>query len=121
MVDRRPYVIATVIAVASLAVGGIALIQANRMRQAATPTASGEDDWDLVLNPSAALKLPAGTKLLSPDENGEIRGMVVCGRCIWGIGDSCNVMIWDQQEQHVTVVLPNEKLAKLKQQLDGSG
>ncbi len=121
MADRRPYLIATVIVVASLTVGAASLLEAYRLRQGATSANSDEGDSGVALKPSSATKLPAGTKRLAPAEDGEIRGIVMCGRCIWGIGDSCNVMIWDQQEQHVTVVLPNEKLAKLKQQLDGSG
>ena len=120
MADRRPYLIVTVIVVASLTVGAASLFQAYRMRQAATSANSDEGYSGVALKPSAATKLPAGTELLAPAEDGEIRGIVMCGRCIWGIGDSCNVLIWDKKGQHVAVVLPNEQLKRMER-LTGDG
>ena len=122
MTDRRPIIIVTVIAVASLTVGAVSLMQAKRIQQqAARPSDSdGRSTGDVVLSSADVSKLPAGIKLLAADDDAQVRGVVLCGRCIWGIGDTCNVMIWDKQGQRVLTVLPNEQLTELGK-LRGSG
>lgn len=59
-------------------------------------------------------KLPAGTILLAPSESAEIRGEAVCGHCKWGIGESCNLMLWDRDGQHVVQILPNQQLSEIQ-------
>lgn len=122
MTDRRPFIIVTVIAVASLTVGAVLLMQANRIRDPAVPRSDsdGRSTGDVIISSTDVSKLPAGTQLLPATERSQIRGIVLCGRCIWGIGDTCNVMIWDKEGQHVLTVLLNEQLTELGK-LRGSG
>ena len=122
MTDRRPFIIVTVIAVASLTVIAVSLMQSNQIREqsASSSDSDGRSTGDVVISSAAASKFPAGTKLLPASEQSQIRGAVLCGRCIWGIGDTCNVMIWDKQGQRVLTVLPNEQLTELGK-LRGSG
>ena len=56
---------------------------------------------------TAAAKLPAGTLALAPADAAEVRGVVVCGNCSWGIGDVCNTMVWDKAGHHVVALDAN--------------
>ena len=122
MTDRRPYIIATVITVASLTVGAVSLMHSKRLQQQFlhASDSNGRSTGDVVLRSTAASQLPEDTRLLPASERTQIRGVVLCGSCIWGIGDTCNVMIWDKQGQHVVTLLPNEQLTELGK-LRGSG
>ena len=113
MADRRPYIIALVVTVASLAVGAVSLLK-MRPRERAPESLGSESgsSGGLIIPTSALSRLPVGTRLLDETGNGRVQGVVLCGRCVWEIGNTCNVMLWDGQ--HVLAVLPSEKLDALE-------
>lgn len=116
--DKRPYVIAAVISVASLAVAAGAVVSGRKQVAAA----SGKEETascGMPLGKALASKLPEGTMLLPPAENAEFKGSAVCGKCKWGIGEFCNTMLWDKEGHHVVALLPNERLTEL-QKLTGT-
>lgn len=86
MTDRRPFIIVTVIAVASLTVGAVSLMQANRIRDPAVPRSDsdGRSTGDVIISSTDVSKLPAGTQLLPATEQSQIRGIVCCVGAAFG-------------------------------------
>lgn len=116
--DKRPYIIAAVVSVASVAVAATAVVSSRKQVTAAT----GKEELascGMPLGKGLATKLPEGTTLLAPAESVEFTGSAVCGKCKWGIGEFCNTMLWDKDKHHVVALLPNERLTEL-QKLTGT-
>ncbi len=110
--DKRPIAIAIVISTASLTVGAGALLFARHTATAAASAGGEKASCGMPLAASAATKLPKGTTLLASTEQ-EFIGKAICGHCAWGIGDGCNVVLWNKEKKHAVFLMPSEKLTEL--------
>jgi hypothetical protein len=126
--NRRTYVVVGAVVVASLTVGvagAVALVEARRMVAAAASDAKASDSAApakapvaTVIGKADAARLPADRVLLPAADAAECRGVVVCGHCVWGVGEVCHKgVLWDEAKRHVVFLLPNEKLAELQEKL----
>jgi tetratricopeptide (TPR) repeat protein len=110
--DRRPWVVAAVVSVVSLSVAAGAVL--TRSRGAAVSPDREIASCGMPLGPSAASRLPKGTVLLESAEAATVTGKAVCGHCAFGVGESCNTMIWNHEGKHAIALVPGEKLAELQ-------
>jgi len=125
--SRHPYLVVILLCVASVAAGagGTATFLALRKKPAADPPTAPAQPKATAEKPAAALagatdpaRLPADRVLLPAAAAAECRGKVVCGHCEWQFGTVCRKdVLWDAENRHLVVLLPNEKLAELQEKL----
>jgi tetratricopeptide (TPR) repeat protein len=110
--DRRPYVVAGVVSAASLAVAVGTVVLHRSAPPAEAAGAQEKASCGMALGRSAASLLPKDTELMPGSAEAEFTGKALCGHCTWGIGDSCNTVLWDKEHRHAVMLLPGEQLTE---------
>ena len=63
-------------------------------------------------------RLPGDRVLLPAAEAAECSGRVVSGETMWGVsGLREKSVLWEEEQRHLVILLPNEKLAELQGKL----
>jgi hypothetical protein len=117
---RRPTVIVTLLTVGLLVTGVMVYLAVRPPGQGTSRpdhTEPGPPPANALAHEDQA-RLPTDRVLLPAAAAAECRGLVVSAESRWGAkGLREKSVLWDEAKRHLVVLLPNEKRARLQEQL----
>jgi hypothetical protein len=117
--NRRSSVLVTLLGAALLVAGVGVYLAVGPSRGPSRPDPSEpEAQMEHALAAEDRARLPGDRVLLPAAEEAECRGVLVSGDGKWGVASLPEKsVLWDEDQRHLVVLLPNDKLTTLQERL----